>query len=229
MKLLKNAVYFKELKLLALADLHVGYEASLIAGGALLPRLEEKEILEELGKIFEGLEKEKLKVKEIVICGDLKHKFGGFSLNEWKDVREVLDFLSEYGKVILLRGNHDSYLKALEDEYEVRNYYRKNKICFMHGDKLHKACLNKNVETVVVGHIHPVAVLREQAKQEKYKCFLIGKWGGKKAVVLPAFNPLIETGFDISKGIVEKVNLKKFRVYVVGDGVYKFGKVDNLS
>lgn len=237
MKLLKNAVYIEDLNILAVADLHVGYEASLIGAGFLISRAEKLEIIKNFKEIFDFLIKRKKKIKEIVICGDLKHKFGGFSLEEWKEVKEILKFLSEHGKIILLRGNHDEYLEALEDRYEVRDYYKKNKVCFVHGDKLYKECLD--AEIIIVGHFHPVIKLREGAKTESFKCFLIGKWKGKEIIILPAFITSSEGGMipeqiqeaiETEKG-VRGVNINKFGVFVPGkkvEEVYKFGKVGKL-
>lgn len=229
MLLLKNCVYFEDLKILAAADLHIGYEASLIGAGFLVPRVEKKEIIENFKEIFFELEKEGKKIKEIVICGDLKHAFGGFSLEEWKDVREVLKFLSKHGKVILLRGNHDKYLDALKEDHDLKDFYIKDGVCFFHGNKMYKECFKKNIKKIIMGDVHPIAVIKEGVKQEKYRCFLVGKLMGKEIIIMPAFNPLLEVGWDVSIGEINEFNIRNFDVYIIGGRVYDFGKVKDLK
>lgn len=213
-----KALYLPEEKILVIADLHLGYESLLINSGIFIPRIEKKETIRNLKEIFEKIEKEKRKISEIVILGDIKHLFGGFSLEDWKEVKDVLDFISKYGKIILIRGNHDKYLKALEKNYEVKDFYISKDICFFHGHKIFKECFGKNVKMLVFGHAHPVVYLSEGSKKESFKCFLKGKYKGKEVYVLPAFSSSYQSnGYDISSGKLFEINIKNFEVYVVGD------------
>lgn len=244
---------------LVIADFHLGYESMLINSGILIPRVEKKETIRNLKEIFEKISwesentednnglrrknnrseqenKEKLNInninkKEIVILGDIKHLFGGFSLEDWKEVKEILEFISKYGKIILIRGNHDRYLKALEDKYEVRNFYVKKDICFFHGHKMFKQSYDKKIKFWIMGHSHPIVYLAENAKKENFKCFLYGKYKGKEVYVLPAFSSLYTSnGYDVSHGNLFEINIKNFDVYVVGDKeVLKFGRVRDLG
>ena len=73
-------------------------------------------------------------------------------------------------------------------------------------------------------------------KEEKYKCFLVGKWKNKEIIILPSFFPLIE-GSDVSienTNLDEKFNfnLKNFEVYIpVPDSfeVLDFGKLGGVG
>src|SRR3989338_6032779 len=109
-----KSLYFPERKMLALADLHIGYEEYLNKLGVFLPRMQFKEIMKELEEIFleiEQIDKElkAKKLNEIIVVGDLKHEFGQISSQEWRETKEVLDFFkSKAKKVILIKGNHDN-------------------------------------------------------------------------------------------------------------------------
>jgi len=86
--------------------------------------------------------------------------------------------------------------------------------------------------TIIIGHEHPAVCLRKGARQEKFKCFLKGKYKKNKLIVMPSFC-LTAQGTDIQK---EKLlspylhqKLDNFEVFVVGDKIYDFGKLKNLK
>jgi uncharacterized protein len=237
-KFIGKSLYFPEEKLLAIADLHIGYEESLNKQGIFVPRVQFKQIMQDLEEIFGKIDKTKKKVDKIVIVGDLKHEFGEISSQEWREVKEVLDFLKgKAERVVLVKGNHDTILRPIagRKELEVKDYFIYEGICFLHGNKIFPECLNKKVKIIVLGHRHPAVVLADDYKKEKYKCFLVGKWKGKQAIILPSFLPFVE-GSDIvnigeNRMLIPEKNLKDFEVYAVGDNAgeaYGFGKLKDL-
>ncbi len=195
------------------------------------------------GKLIGGnfVNNKRLGVKEIVILGDLKHEFSQASSQEWKEVLDLLAYLKEKcGKIILIKGNHDNYLIniAKKQGIKVVDYYikkvGKEKICFLHGHRLFDRCLDKDIKSMIMGHMHPAVSIRKHAKEEKYKCFLAGKWKNKEVVILPSFFPLVE-GADVS---ISDTNLDKrfdfklsgFEVYVpAGLEVLNFGKLKGVG
>jgi len=227
MKLLKNirivdlGLYLEKEKILILCDFHIGYEEYLNEKGVLIPRFQFESILERLGKIFDGLE-----VEKIIINGDLKHEFGKISVQEWRHVLGLLDFLLEKGNVVLVKGNHDKILEpiAKKREIEIVDEFRKDGLLVTHGDKL------KELEKVVViGHEHPAISFNER-KFEKYKCFLLGDYEKSKLIVQPSFNLVVE-GSDVSNNKLLSPFLKdvsNFEVFIVEDKVYRFGKVKDF-
>ncbi len=230
-KLLDKSLYFSEEKIFAVGDFHLGYEEFLNEQGIFLPHLQFKEIMNDLKKIF----KEIGRVKKIIILGDLKHEFGTISSQEWREVKRVLDFLREKSEeIILIKGNHDTILEPIAKRKEIRieDFYVDKDVCFLHGHKLFPECLNKKIKTLVLGHRHPAVVLEDKYKKEKYKCFLVGKWKGKRVFVLPSFFPFVEggtlTNYEENKLFISEKSLKNFDVYVVGDVVYKFGKLKRI-
>lgn len=175
-----KCLYLPEKKILVIADLHVGYEEALNKQGIFIPRTQFKEIMKELKKTFKKLEKKK--VEEIVVLGDLKHEFGNISQQEWREVKEFLDFLKKkVRKVVLVKGNHDTILEPIAKRREliIKDYYIKGEVCFLHGHKLF-LCLDKKIKTIVLGHRHPAVVLSDKYKKERYKCFLVGEWKKRK-------------------------------------------------
>ena len=74
---------------------------------------------------------------------------------------------------------------------------------------------------------------KEGDKTEKYKCFLSGKYKGKKVVILPSFSGINE-GIDareMEKEMVWKFHLQNFEVWIVSDNlsVLNFGKLKKLD
>ena len=232
-KFLNKCVLIKEKSknILVLGDLHIGYEESLNKIGVLVPRMQFKEMVDELREIFSDTGR----VDEIVLLGDLKHEFGEISKQEWKEVTGILDLFKKWAKqIILIKGNHDTILGpiAKRKEIEIKEFYVTEGICFLHGHKMYPECLDKKIKSIILGHRHPAVVLSDKYKKERYKCFLVGKWKGKKVIILPSFFPFIE-GSDIinvqeSKLFISKKVLNEFEVYVIGKGIYKFDKLKNI-
>ena len=78
---ISKAVYFPEHGILAVGDLHVGYEQSLIESGILMPEMQIKEIIKDLEKIIKEIKNRGFQLKKIVFLGDIKHYFN----YEWKE------------------------------------------------------------------------------------------------------------------------------------------------
>ncbi|MBI2124261.1 metallophosphoesterase, partial [Candidatus Pacearchaeota archaeon] len=170
-EIIGKALFFPEKRILSIADLHIGYEGMLNEKGVLVPRTQFKEMMDDLKKVFEEIEKSNRKIKEVIILGDLKHDFGGISRQEWKETLSLLDFLKKHAeKIILIRGNHDTILEPISRQrsIELKDFYIKENICFMHGHKMFAECLGRGIKTIVLGHKHPALVLQDKSKSEKY-------------------------------------------------------------
>lgn len=229
-----KAVFIEKEKILVIADLHLGYEESLQKAGVFVPKHQYKETIQSLKKIFARVGK----IKELIILGDLKHEFSGNSNQEWREVDGFLDFLKENcEKIVLVRGNHDNYLlNILKNKgIKLKDFYTTNNMAFIHGDKQFMEVLDKKIEFLFLGHLHPAISIRENVKEEKYKCFLAGKWKNKEIVILPSFFPLIE-GVDVSKESLSEGNLaynfdlRNFKVFIpTNDSVLEFGRVRDVG
>lgn len=103
------------------------------------------------------------------------------------------------------------------------------------NNKKQDLLLDKKIKTIFLGHLHPAICIREGAKQETYKCFLVGKFKDKEIIILPSFFPLIE-GLDVSRNDLENSNLaydfdlKNFLVFIPAENsVLDFGKLKDVG
>jgi len=230
-------------EILVIGDLHIGYEERIASSGLL--RMQMKDIFDRLDKIFNKLKKEKIKLKKIIIAGDLKHEFGEISESEWRDTLKFLNYIGEKcNEIILTRGNHDTIVGPIVNKGKVKlvDYWLENigdkSIGFLHGNKWFNELEASNV--LIMGHSHPAIVLKDDYKKEKYKCFLNGKWDKKECYIIPSFSS-ISYGHDMRnfednghKGfsVIPDKQIKKFNLMIYNekeDKVYDFGKLDGLK
>jgi len=235
MKILPNmeiadlALYFKAT--LVIADVHIGYEEALNKQGILVPRLQFDEIIKRIGGILNKLKHKK--IERIVVNGDLKHEFGTISEQEWRNTLKFIDLLSKHcNEVVLIKGNHDTILGPIAKKRNVKiaDSLAVGKVLIIHGNKVPDNI--KTYDTILIGHEHPAISLKEGPRVEQFKCFLKGKYKGRNLVVQPSFNSMLE-GTDLLRDKILspflQQNLDNFKVYVVEDKVYEFGKLNNLK
>ncbi len=227
MKLFNNleivdlALKYKDI--LVIGDLHFGFEESLVKKGILLPYSQLKKTLKRLDKIIK-----KAKPKKIILNGDIKDEFGTISDQEWRDTLRFIDHLQKKAELIFIKGNHDTILEPLakKREIQVKERFDLDDITILHGDKL----LKNLKKTIIISHEHPAISFKERP-DEKFKCFLVGKYKTHNLVILPSFNLLLP-GSDIKREEFHSPyikNAENFNVFVVQDKVYDFGKVKNLQ
>lgn len=223
--------YKRVRRILVLADVHLGYEDSVM-GFPL--RVIFQETFEDLKQVFENVENSNGGgVDLVVLLGDVKHYFGGILDQEWRETRKFFDLLKSYlkkdGRIVVVKGNHDVILEPLSREmgFELKDFFVLGRYGFFHGDRVFQEISAKGIQVLFCGHLHPAVTLREGVKSERYKCFLAGKWKGKRVVVLPSFFPLVEGGdiFYHEGNLGFEFDVKKADVFVVGEKVYEFGKI----
>jgi len=218
-------LYLTKEKVLVIGDVHIGQEEALNKAGLMIPRFAFSDMKKRLGKILEGLD-----VNEIVIIGDLKHEFGTISQTEWSQTIEFLEILEKKcNKIVLVRGNHDTILGpiAKKRNLSLRDFYKVGDVLLCHGDKIVK----EDCKVIVIGHEHPAVGLKEGSRVETFKCFLKGKYDGKRLIVIPSFN-FVTIGSDLLKEEVLSPyldqDLQRFEVFIVSDKVYDFGRLGDL-
>ena len=224
------SIYLKKEKALVISDMHLGFEEALNKQGFLVPRFQFKETIERLRKIFKNIE-----INEIVLNGDFKHEFGTISDTEWKDSLRMIDFLSENcKKLTIVKGNHDKIIGPIAIRRNIKPVlgYKLGDNYFCHGDLIPNDFEFHEAKNIIIGHEHPAISLRKIGRTETYKCFLVGKFKSKNLIVMPSFNLVVE-GSDVLKEKMLspflKQGIKYFNVYVVGDKIYDFGKLKDLS
>ena len=107
-------LYIEEQNAVIIADLHLGYEGVLRSQGVMIPDYQKRVIKERLEKIIKKYEPD-----SIIINGDFKHEFGKNLRQEWREAKEMLEFLLQKSKVILIKGNHDNFLKTIASKFDV--------------------------------------------------------------------------------------------------------------
>jgi len=228
----------KKKGILAVGDLHIGYEEVLNRSGVFVTRKMFNEMIEYFDRVFEKVGK----VDYVVLLGDVKHYFGKILRQEWNDVLGLFDYFKEKlmkeGMVVVVRGNHDVILDPIvlkRSRVEVWDYFVVEKICFLHGNRDFKEIYDKRIKMWVMGHGHPAVKLSDSVRVEKYKCFLFGMFRGRGVIIVPSF-------FDYSEGSDPRENdlglawdfdFERFDVKIVGDEmdlrVLDFGKLGKLK
>ncbi|WP_456327704.1 metallophosphoesterase [Archaeoglobus sp.] len=203
------------------ADLHLGLENVLIEKGIAVPKVQIEDIIERLDRISR-------KVERVVIAGDFKHEFGRNLPYEWDDVKAVMEFLLERVEVVVVRGNHDNYLKAILAKFgvDLLDYYEVEGWRVVHG---HKEC---SADRIIMGHEHPAIKVRIDGVYT-FHCFLRVRKDGREIIVLPAFSPLVQ-GSDVTScqfisPILKDVRCDDVEVYALDDDVFYLGTIADIK
>ncbi len=221
------AAFETKQKVLAVADLHLGLVDEYRERGIVLPQDQLKSTLNMLSEILRSVS-----CKTIVLLGDILHSFGAPGKKTLRDLRELAFFLGQHARVVFVRGNHDRMHMVMEKTLGIRTtpaYYAAD-VCYCHGDSVPRTKRYRESRAVIIGHVHPAVALRAGGRSETYKCFLFGKHGKRKIVVLPSFTD-VHQGTDILEGTLSSPFLSDigtFRVAVPGDRSYGLGTVAQL-
>lgn len=218
---------------LILGDLQLGMEEHYNNQGIFVPRFNYREVKQHLKKIFDR----RPHISTIFLNGDIKHGFGNATNQEWREVIDLLEMLSEHAdKIIIIKGNHDiaiepiaRFAKVKVEKKGVFLTHTRAYVC--HGHEIPKDEAYEHAHTVIIGHDHPAIELKDGATRQKYKCFLVGNFERKRIMVLPSFN-FAAQGSDPRKGALSpflQKNLDHFRAWLVEDNVYDFGLLERLN
>jgi putative SbcD/Mre11-related phosphoesterase len=150
----------KETKIMIIADLHIGWEMALSQNGIHVP----SQTLKLLAKLKALLCE--YRPAKLVILGDVKHTVAKAEMSEWRDIPDFFNSLKDLvQEILIIRGNHDGNLEPLLPE-SVKLLPGTGEVIssagFFHGHQWPSTRLLK-CKTLVMGHIHPVVVLRDPA------------------------------------------------------------------
>jgi putative SbcD/Mre11-related phosphoesterase len=147
-------------RIMAIADLHIGWEIALSQKGIHVPSQTPK-LLKKLTDLLSTYKPQKL-----LILGDVKYTVATAELGEWHDVP---DFFSELKKhiedIIIIRGNHDGNLEPLLPEnikILPATGTTIGEVGFFHGHRWPSPTLLQ-CKTLVMAHVHPTVALRDPA------------------------------------------------------------------
>src|SRR5439155_40496 len=205
-------------------DRHARQQDAVIHNHLPIPRFQRRVILERLGQMFD-----RTKAEQVVIAGDFKHEFSKNLVDEWVEVKQVLRFIRDRAKPVLVRGNHDNYLATilgdlnlpLNARAEVGGY------TIVHG---HEEV--STLHPIIMGHEHPAVKLKDElGATVSVPAFLVTE----RLVVLPAFSPLA-LGVDVSSypylsPILNRTPIDDARAIGVDEkeGLLDFGPVSRLK
>lgn len=182
------ALFLKDHRALVLTDLHIGYESSLKEKGIYIPQNSYPYIRSIIHSLLESTG-----ARTLIMLGDVKHEFGKPSAQEWVEVKDLLQFLSDMGiEVHVVRGNHDNYIISILNRMGVPlhdPFMVLGDILLLHGHKVVE--IPDGVRAILMGHEHPAVSSRDlSGSRYKFKCFLAGHLGKRRLVVLPSISPL---------------------------------------
>lgn len=234
---IKETIFFPEEGILAVGDLHIGYEHMLRQSGILIPERQVKDIENDLKNIIDKIKSKNYSLNKIVFLGDIKHFFS-YEWEEKSNIKKLMDFLKDHldeKNIIFIRGNHDTMSLGLD----FKDHHVEGDILFTHGHKSHNEMFDSEINYIVAGHIHPSIIIsdKEGVKKEAFKCFLEGDSRGKRFVIAPSFLGFAE-GTPVNEYdkyylesffIVPKKDIMKFKIHVIGEEeAYDFGEIRKL-
>ena len=147
-------------RIMAIADLHIGWEMALSQRGIYVPSQTSK-LLRKLADLLSTYKPEKL-----LILGDVKHTVATAEISEWQDIPDFFNELKRWIKdILIIRGNHDGNLEPLLPE-NVRilpaTGATMGEVGFFHGHMWPSPSLLK-CKTLVMAHVHPTVAFRDPA------------------------------------------------------------------
>lgn len=150
----------KNQKIVAIADLHIGWEISLSKKGIHVPTQMSK-LLKKVVDILSTHKPDKL-----VILGDIKHTVATAEMGEWSDIPNFFENIKKQTKeILIIRGNHDGNLEPLLPEnikILPSTGIKIGEVGFFHGHRWPSPSLLE-CKTLVMGHVHPVVAFRDPA------------------------------------------------------------------
>lgn len=175
----RRAAWFPRERVLAVADLHLGYAWAHRLSGQLMPIPPTNDTLTRLAELQREYEPE-----EIVVLGDVVHRAMNLSVLE-EEIRELFNALSPKSRLTFLAGNHDRDLQKVLQQWllpiELAASREVGANLLMHGDAASKA----NGKRIIMGHEHPAISIGDGVTtSQKCPCFLVSD----TVVVLPAFS-----------------------------------------
>jgi len=193
------ALFFKEKRILIVADLHIGIERELREKG-LQVSSQTKSMTKRLVSLIK-----KYHPQKIILLGDIKHNIPTSTIQERTDVKRFIETIQSYGAIHILPGNHDGNIKRLlpsdiflhpSDGFVFEN------IGFIHGHRWPKEEM-MHCKYVILGHTHPTIMLTDRLGYKTYEpCWIRGKCfksiveekypisNDPTIIIMPAFNPL---------------------------------------
>ena len=192
---------------LVLGDLHLGYEYELAKSGILIPNQTER-TLSRIKNIVADYN-----VKRVILLGDVKHEVTGLSIQEYKDLPNFFDKLSEIVEVILVKGNHDGKIEDMLHGIKVygAHGFSERGVHYCHGNVIG---FKKTDKVVITSHIHPIIKFYSGSSIMYERCWVIIEKEPRQ-IILPAFNDLVGGMAVNSDEFVNSVDAERTKIYLL--------------
>jgi len=183
-----------EKKYIAVTDLHIGFEAELSSKGITMKDSSADKMVEELTQLSKSEH-----ATGLILLGDIKHRVGAITKQEWDDIPTFLRRLCSMCEVYMIPGNHDGNIRHLVPA-EVNVISSKGMVMedtlFLHGHSM-PSDVRGAVKRIVMGHLHPLFLKdgsvingeRVWIYLKARKELLFAHGGSVDVVVVPSFNP----------------------------------------
>lgn len=163
----RRAIFLAEESILAVADLHLGFNWAHRYHGQMLPLGPADDLLGRLQALCSDYRPTRL-----AILGDIVHQ----AVPVAEITSELNTLFHELGKICglkLILGNHDKKLKkiAKDTSLEFLTQFETENFLLTHGDNLSAVPPGK---CVVMGHEHPAISLGDGIKSATFPCFVLG-------------------------------------------------------
>lgn len=224
----ERCIWMPEQDAIIIADLHLGYEGVLRMDGVAMPRYQDRVIRRRLERILDRYDP-----RCIVINGDFKHNFDRNLRQEWREVSDMLSFLSEEREVHLVRGNHDNFLKTIAVRHDVPMTWHQElqDVIITHGHRDEDLPPDGRM---LLAHEHPFVKLRDEVGATlSMPCYLYSD----EVAVMPSFSPIV-SGTDVSDAaprdylspLLHDRDVDAFQVLAVSDvGLLDFATIGDLK
>ena len=223
------ALFIPELKILVIADLHIGIENELRTFGV--------QTASQIDKLNQTLLEMVIEYKPetIIILGDVKHTIPSTPFREKKELYNFLETINKRADIIIIPGNHDGNITSMIPEDIIvtsSDGFIKESIGFIHGHCWPKKQLLE-CDYLFCGHTHPTFKFTDKMGFHSYEqCWVKGKIDIAQIIdkypkinpslvllIFPAFNPLCG-GIAINEEniigpIQYLINLKKSSCYLL--------------
>ncbi|MBS3781430.1 MAG: metallophosphoesterase [Candidatus Thermoplasmatota archaeon] len=219
-------VWYEKKGTVIFTDFHLGYKSALKEDGISLPTFQKEKLLDRLADI-----KNRYDPESFIVLGDFKHNFGRSENQEFGELLDIMDYLLEDSSLVMIKGNHDNYLKNYTNMKGVPLYEEKmilDDMTLTHG---HKKVNSEGL--LIMGHEHPAIEIKDEVGSKlRFPCFLHNS--KRRILVLPAIDPLSE-GRDViastsffSKNL-EHLDQADFQIYAISEtGLMDFHRVGDV-
>jgi uncharacterized protein len=195
----RGVLFFPDLRLLAVSDLHLEKGSSFARRGSLLPPYDTAETLRRLGKIVEEYDPQ-----IVVSLGDSFHDTGGAARMP-EMFRQQVGVLAQGRDWYWIAGNHDPDAPAGLPGESVREL-QIGALSFRHEPSSY------TIDGEIAGHLHPCARIVQRGRSVRRRCFA----SDGHRIIMPAFGSYTGSLNVLDRAYSTLFRWESFFAYMLG-------------